>query len=69
MVNNFPARRTSPTPPWMFDNGASHHVASNPALFHTLSIYGGPDESVLGNSKGLSILTPDTQPFLLTLIL
>lgn len=36
----------------MFDSGASHHVASTPASFHTLSEYGGPDEIVLGNGKG-----------------
>lgn len=39
----------------MFDSGASNHVASNPALFHTLSEYGGPDEIVLGNGNTLSI--------------
>ncbi|KAL4576526.1 hypothetical protein LXL04_012621 [Taraxacum kok-saghyz] len=42
-------------PPWMFDSGASHHVASNPASFHTLSDCGGPDEIVLGNGTTLPI--------------
>ncbi|KAL4576014.1 hypothetical protein LXL04_012102 [Taraxacum kok-saghyz] len=54
MVNTTSANSTS-SPPWMFDSGASHHVASNPASFHTLSEYGGPDEIVLGNGKSLSI--------------
>ncbi|KAL4571389.1 hypothetical protein LXL04_018148 [Taraxacum kok-saghyz] len=47
-VNTSSARST---PPWMFDSGASHHVASNPASFHTLSEYRGPDEIVLGNGS------------------
>lgn len=55
MVNTTTVSSASTTPPWMFDSGASHHVASNPASFHTLSEYGGPDEIVLGNGKGLSI--------------
>lgn len=49
VVNTSSARSTSPTPPWMFDSGASHHVASNSSSLHTLSEYGGPDEIVLGN--------------------
>ncbi|KAL4571517.1 hypothetical protein LXL04_018277 [Taraxacum kok-saghyz] len=55
MVNTTSANSTSATPSWMFDSGASHHVASNPASFHTLSEYGGPNEIVLGNGTGLSI--------------
>lgn len=54
-VNITTATSTSPTPPWIFDSGASHHVASNPASFHTLLEYGGPDEIVLGNGKTLPI--------------
>ena len=55
MVNTTSAGPTSSNPPWMFDSGASHHVASNPASFHTISEYGGPDEIVLGNGTNLSI--------------
>lgn len=54
-VNISSARPSSPTPPWMFDSGASQHVASNPSSLHTISEYDGPDEIVLGNGKSLSI--------------
>lgn len=46
---------SSSTSPWMFDSGASHHVASNPTSFHTLLEYGGPNEIMLGNGNALSI--------------
>nr|KAJ0208302.1 hypothetical protein LSAT_V11C500255750 [Lactuca sativa] len=49
-VNTTTAGSTSSNPPWMFDTGASHHVASTSASFQTLSEYGGPDEIVLGNA-------------------
>ncbi|KAL4570097.1 hypothetical protein LXL04_025748 [Taraxacum kok-saghyz] len=55
MINTSSSGQPSSTPPWMFDSGASHHVASNPASFHTLSDYGGPDEIVLGIGKTLPI--------------
>ncbi|GKC20788.1 retrovirus-related pol polyprotein from transposon TNT 1-94 [Tanacetum coccineum] len=50
-----PMINTTSAQPWMFDSGASHHTASEHAVMHTLSEYGGPDEIVLGNGKRLSI--------------
>ena len=43
------------TSSYMFDTGASHHVDSDRASFHSVSEYGGPDEIVLGNGNTLSI--------------
>lgn len=40
---------------WLFDTGASHHVTSNRSTLHSVSEYGGPDEIILGDGKGLSI--------------
>ncbi|KAL4585747.1 hypothetical protein LXL04_010371 [Taraxacum kok-saghyz] len=54
-INTSSARPTSPNSTWMFDSGASHHVASNSASFYTLSEYGRPDEIVLGNGNALPI--------------
>lgn len=55
MLNTTSTGSISSNPPWMFDSGASHHVASTPASFHTLSEYGGPNEIVIGNGTNLSI--------------
>ncbi|KAL4586189.1 hypothetical protein LXL04_010821 [Taraxacum kok-saghyz] len=49
------AASSSPTPPWMFDSGASHHVASDRSSLHTPSDFGGPDEIMLGNGTNLPI--------------
>ncbi|XP_076940390.1 uncharacterized protein LOC143609543 [Bidens hawaiensis] len=37
------------TSSYMFDTGASNHVVTDRASFHSVSEYGGPDEIVLGN--------------------
>lgn len=55
IANTTMARTTAPTPAWMFDTGASHHVTADRSSLHTMSEYGGPDEIVLGNGKTLSI--------------
>ncbi|KAJ9546285.1 hypothetical protein OSB04_018828 [Centaurea solstitialis] len=54
-VNVTTSGSTNPTPTWLFDSGASNHVTSNHATLHNLSEYGGPDEIVLGDGKGLQI--------------
>ncbi|KAJ0909094.1 hypothetical protein HanRHA438_Chr07g0317761 [Helianthus annuus] len=54
-IDSSSATSSIPTSPWIFDNGASHHAASNRSSLHTLSEYGGPDEIVLRNGKSLPI--------------
>lgn len=43
------------SPQWLFDTGASNHVASDHNTLHQVSEYGGPDEIVLGDGTSLSI--------------
>ncbi|KAL4575060.1 hypothetical protein LXL04_021901 [Taraxacum kok-saghyz] len=43
------------SPKWLFDTGASNHVASDPTSLHHVSEYGGPDEIVLGDGTCLPI--------------
>ena len=54
-INHSVAAPASTTPPWMFDSGASHHIASDRYSLHTLSDYGGTEEIVLGNGTTLPI--------------
>ena len=69
MINFSTATTPSPTSPWMFDSGASHHVTSDRSSLHTLSEYGGPDEIVLGNGKSLPISHTGHTYFSLILVL
>ncbi|KAI3690757.1 hypothetical protein L2E82_48964 [Cichorium intybus] len=39
------------SPQWLFDTGASNHVASDRNTLHQVSEYGGPDEIVLGDGS------------------
>ncbi|CAH9090173.1 unnamed protein product [Cuscuta epithymum] len=41
----------SPGQPWLFDSGASHHVASDASTLPSNTDYGGPDEVHLGNGS------------------
>ncbi|KAJ9558499.1 hypothetical protein OSB04_013113 [Centaurea solstitialis] len=54
-VNVTTSGSTNTAPTWLFDSGASNHVTFNHATLHNLSEYGGPDEIVLGDGKGLQI--------------
>ena len=55
VVNHSTTASSAQIPPWMFDSGASHHVASDRSSLHTLSDFGGPDEIMLGNGTNLPI--------------
>ncbi|CAH9124211.1 unnamed protein product [Cuscuta epithymum] len=37
---------------WLFDSGASHHVASDASVLPTYTDYGGPEEVRLGDGSG-----------------
>ncbi|CAH9092679.1 unnamed protein product [Cuscuta europaea] len=52
-VANHVAAKSFPGPQqWMFDSGASHHIASDATMLPQYSDYGGPDEVCLGDGSG-----------------
>lgn len=51
VINATTSRPNSASPAWIFDSGASHHVASDRSSLHNISEYGGPDEIILGDGS------------------
>ncbi|CAH9113427.1 unnamed protein product [Cuscuta epithymum] len=52
MVNNTSVHSPGPTgQPWLFDSGASHHVASDASILPSYTDYGGPEEVRLGDGS------------------
>jgi hypothetical protein len=49
------ASASSTTPNWVFDTGASHHVANSLNNMHIHSEYDGPEEVQIGDGTGLKI--------------
>ncbi|KAI5336426.1 hypothetical protein L3X38_015693 [Prunus dulcis] len=47
--------RSTSSPTWLLDSGASHHVTSNVNTLSGASPYDGPDEIIIGNGSGLGI--------------
>lgn len=43
---------TTQSSPWIFDSGASHHVATDTRNLQSFSDYGGPEEIILGDGSG-----------------
>ncbi|XP_021834620.1 uncharacterized protein LOC110774399, partial [Prunus avium] len=52
VANPTTSSRTSPSPTWLLDFGASHHVTADPSNLSQHLPYEGPDEIVIGNGKG-----------------
>ncbi|KAM2697975.1 hypothetical protein EV1_037030 [Malus domestica] len=44
--------RSTSSPTWLLDSGASHHVTTNVNTLSGASIYDGPDEIIIGNGSG-----------------
>ncbi|CAH9096961.1 unnamed protein product [Cuscuta epithymum] len=51
-VNTTAMNTSTSQQPWLFDSGASHHVASDASLLPSFNEYGGPDEVRLGDGSG-----------------
>ncbi|CAH9076618.1 unnamed protein product [Cuscuta epithymum] len=51
-VNHITTTQSPSGQQWMFDSGASHHVASDANLLPTYTYYGGPEEVRLGDGSG-----------------
>ncbi|CAH9077270.1 unnamed protein product [Cuscuta epithymum] len=50
-VNHTATSSATSRPQWLFDSGASHHVASDVHHLPTYTDYGGPEEVQLGNGS------------------